>query len=98
MGRRTSWLGILSLWLAHAAPILAATSLTDLRCENRDNPLGIDATQPRLSWVLNSDTRGTMQKSYRILVASTLAKLMANQGDLWDTGRVQSNVRSIHGS
>jgi alpha-L-rhamnosidase len=79
-----------SLLLARAATALAAVTITDLRCENRDNPLGIDASQPRLSWVLNSDERGTMQKSYRVLVASNLANLLADEGDLWDSGVVDS--------
>ncbi len=40
----------------------SADDLTDLRCEYRDNPLGIDAEKPRLSWkiaegIQNSDRR-----------------------------------------
>ena len=30
-------------------------SVTDLRCEYRTNPLGIDLEQPRLSWILKSE-------------------------------------------
>jgi hypothetical protein len=33
------------------------------------NPLGIDATAPRLSWAARSDQRGQIQSAYRILVA-----------------------------
>jgi alpha-L-rhamnosidase len=67
---------------------------TDLRCEYLENPLGIDVAQPRLSWKFQSQFRGQKQTAYRIIVASSREKLDKNLGDLWDTGRVQSD-RSI---
>jgi len=63
----------------------------NLRCEYLTNPLGIDVTRPRLSWVLESYTRGQYQAAYRILVASSEENLKKNIGDLWDTGKVISN-------
>ena len=80
--------------LAAMEPGFAGTTVTDLRCEGLDNPLGIDATKPRLSWMLNSDERGQRQTAYQILVAGTAEDLQADQGDLWDTGKVDSD-RSI---
>lgn len=62
-----------------------------LRCEYLQNPLGIDVVQPRLSWRLESNTRGQKQTAYRILVASSAEKLEQHQGDLWDTGKVESD-------
>ncbi|MCE5266456.1 MAG: glycoside hydrolase family 78 protein [Planctomycetaceae bacterium] len=62
-----------------------------LRCEYRVNPLGIEVTEPRLSWEMNDSRRGAKQTAYQILVASTPEKLAADEGDLWDTGRVESN-------
>jgi hypothetical protein len=61
-----------------------------LRCEYRENPLGIDATSPRLSWILASNINGQTQTGYQILVASDPQKLAMNAGDLWDTGQVAS--------
>jgi alpha-L-rhamnosidase len=61
-----------------------------LRCEYRVNPLGIDETQPRLSWQVQSSRRGAQQTGRRILVASSPALLAYNQGDLWDTGETPS--------
>ena len=69
----------------------AALRVTDLRCEYRDQPLGIDHPQPRLSWVLESDVRGVKQSAYRILVSTTFAGLEHEKGDLWDSGRVASD-------
>ncbi|MCD6392590.1 MAG: alfa-L-rhamnosidase, partial [Planctomycetes bacterium] len=62
-----------------------------LGCEYRVNPLGVDESAPRLSWVLQSDERGQKQSSYRVLVASSEAILNADKGDLWDSGRVDSS-------
>lgn len=68
----------------------ADITLQKLRCEMLINPQGIDVTQPRLSWQLNSSGRNIKQTAYEVLVASSAAKLAANQGDLWTSGKVSS--------
>jgi alpha-L-rhamnosidase len=73
----------------------AALNITNLRCEYRENPLGIDAAQPRLSWVLESNQRAEKQMAYRILVAASSESLAQNRGDLWDSGKVNSD-QTIH--
>jgi len=89
----------LSLFSAtHTLLVLLAAGATwpdRPRCEYRVNPLGIDAPQPRLSWILESDQRGQGQTAYRILVANTTEKLQADDGDLWDSGKVSSG-QSLH--
>jgi alpha-L-rhamnosidase len=65
-----------------------------LRCEYLDNPLGIDVVRPRLSWVLiasEAELRGQRQAAYQILVASSLERLVRDEGDLWDSGKVQGD-------
>jgi alpha-L-rhamnosidase len=62
-----------------------------LRCEYRVNPLGIDQTSPRLSWVVQSARRAQKQSAYRILAASTEALLADGKPDLWDSGKVESD-------
>src|SRR5262245_58450299 len=69
--------------------------LTQLKCEYRTNPLGIDVIQPRLSWLLESDQRGQRQTAYQILVASSPEQLGDDQGNLWDSGKVDS-AQSAH--
>ena len=68
-----------------------AMTASRLRCEYLENPLGIDAKSPRLSWIVESEQRGAKQTAYRILVASTPEKLAAEEGDLWDSGKVVSS-------
>ena len=62
-----------------------------LRCEYRDRPLGIDHPAPRLSWTLESSVRGQKQTAYRVLAASSIKALQYGRGDLWDSGKVESN-------
>jgi alpha-L-rhamnosidase len=73
-------------------PALCAENFSpaDLRCEYRVNPQGIDETQPRLTWRIESAARGARQTAYQILVASRADLLKANTGDLWDSGKVSS--------
>jgi alpha-L-rhamnosidase len=66
-----------------------------LRCEYLINPLGIDVIKPRLSWILESQERGQKQTAYQILVASSIENLYRDEGDLWDSGKVDSE-RSDH--
>ncbi|MDB4055275.1 glycoside hydrolase family 78 protein [Akkermansiaceae bacterium] len=64
--------------------------LNNLRCEYHNNPLGIDITSPRLSWISQSDNRGWKQSAYQILVASSQENLDQDRGDLWDSGKTQA--------
>jgi len=75
-----------------ASPAGAAVVVTGLRCEDRQDPLGIDAREPRLSWRLEADRRGAAQTAYRVLVAGSAERLAADTGDLWDSGQVAGNA------
>ena len=70
-----------------ASVICLATGLTlaaptHLTCEYRDDPVGIDAEHPRLSWWIDPAARE--QKAYRIEAEG-----------LWDSGWVESD-RSVN--
>jgi alpha-L-rhamnosidase len=73
-------------------PAMAAEMLRPvaLHCEYRINPQGIDESQPRLCWQVESKARGAQQVAYQILVASSAELLANNTGDLWDSGKVAS--------
>lgn len=68
-----------------------------LRCEYRINPLGIDERRPQLSWILlakDERQRALSQTGYQVIVASDRNKLALGIGDLWDSGKVSSDVNS----
>jgi alpha-L-rhamnosidase len=66
-----------------------------LICEYLNNPLGIDVTEPRLSWRLESDQNRQGQTAYRVLVSSTGEDITKNTGDFWDSGKVITD-KSVH--
>lgn len=88
-------------------PQQQAADVASLRCEYLENPLGIDVPKPRLSWVIEERTqesgirsqkneaRGLKQKAYQVLAASSPALLNKDEGDLWDSGKVESD-QSVH--
>jgi len=91
---KKSLLRILSVFLLLIATTACNASVepTDLRCEYRVNPIGIDNVTPRLSWKIidANKTRGQKQTAYQILVASSLKALNNNNGDIWDSGKKAS--------
>lgn len=62
-----------------------------LRCEYKRDPLGIDASVPRLSWLVRGRGRGLMQGAYRLQVAASPQSLADESELLWDSGRVDSD-------
>src|SRR5579862_741995 len=62
-----------------------------LQCESMREPLGIDAVHPRLSWQLQDSRRGAGQAAYQSRVATSPEGLAHDQGDVWDSGRVDSD-------
>lgn len=62
-----------------------------LRCEYTVDPSGIDIPDPRLFWVVESSERGQRQSAYQVLVASSTNLLAQDAGDLWDTGKIESD-------
>jgi alpha-L-rhamnosidase len=65
--------------------------VSQLRCEYLVEPLGLDERAPRLSWIIESDRRGARQVACRVRVASSAEKLARDEGDLWDSGRVEGS-------
>ena len=76
------------LWI-HASEVV----LYSLTTEGLTNPLGIDVTAPRFSWKIKSDKKCLVQTGYEILVASSREKLDAGDGDLWNSGKVESDAQ-----
>ena len=93
--RRTCGLaGIACLFLTAAKAEELAVMPSDLRCEYRVEPVGIDVREPRLSWKLAAnppEARGVRQRAYQILVASSPELLAKDHGDVWNSGEISSD-------
>jgi len=66
--------------------------LTNLRCEYRINPTGIESLSPRLSWEIQSGGRGVLQTAYRVLVSEDSISLEKNMGTVWDSKKIFSDA------
>ena len=83
---------LLKTFVALAVTITAASAApVRLRCEYRENPLGIDAPAPHLSWQSDSTELNWKQSAYQILVASSRDGLAAGHVDVWDSGQMNSD-------
>ncbi len=83
--------GVIILFIASLSMAATPLTLTNLRCEYKSNPLGIDVPQPRLSWEIVSSERGTAQTAYQIRVANSAANLTKNRL-LWDSSKQTSDA------
>ncbi|MCD9020827.1 glycoside hydrolase family 78 protein [Cohnella silvisoli] len=63
----------------------------ELRCEYKNNPVGIDVINPRISWKLKSDQRSIKQSVYEIEVADD----QSFENGVWNSGKVISD-QSVH--
>jgi len=61
-----------------------------LRTEYKVNPV-TDISKPRLSWELQSVQQNQKQIAYQVLVASSSVLLASNNGNLWDSKKVNSS-------
>ncbi|HEY7352390.1 MAG TPA: family 78 glycoside hydrolase catalytic domain [Terriglobales bacterium] len=68
---------------AYPAPV-------NLRCNYRENPLGIDTSIPHFSWQSDNTERNWRQSAYQILVASSTENLKSGEGDIWDSQKISS--------
>lgn len=82
---------LLSVLSVFVVQINAQVTITNLRCEQLKNPLGIDVLQPRFSWQLESKQRNVMQTSYQVIVCSSEEKLATGNGDVWNSDVVNSS-------
>ena len=67
-----------------APAVVEAFELSNLRCEYRVDPLGIDSANPRLEWKYKtniSPERGLSQSAYEVIVSSAPTLLAENKGD-----------------
>src|SRR5579872_963969 len=90
--RRVSSFCIVSVYVLSA--ILAQAAPVKLRCDYRENPLGIDNTVPLFSWQSDNTERNWRQSAYQILVASSAENLQGGNADVWDSGK-QSSDESV---
>lgn len=81
----------LSLLVSAISAFSQELSVTNLKCESKVNPIGIEKNSPSLSWQLKSGQRNIFQTAYRILVSDDSMILKKNIGNIWDSKKITSN-------
>lgn len=75
---------LFSLLFLTCTTLYAQLDIKELHTENQPFPFGIDNTQPRFSWQLNSPVRNSMQTAYEL-------KVMLDKKTVWQTGKINSS-------
>jgi len=86
---------LLYLLIISSINLRAELSITSLKADYKTNPVGIDNPVPKLSWIIHSGQRNTMQESYQIRASFNQNDLKRGRNLIWDTEMVASS-RSIH--
>src|ERR1035437_3390019 len=66
-------------------------TVTNLKCEYLENPLGMDKPLPRFSWYISSNQRGILQSAYQIIVSDVPEDISKGIGKIWDSGKISSD-------
>ena len=77
---------------AGALPAQVPPQPVQLRCEYLAQPLGIDARSPRLSWQLQDDRHGAVQRAYRIIVGTDSVAVAGGVGTAWDQSAASDDM------
>lgn len=86
------YLFLITLLLINLTLFSQNIKLVNLQCNSQTNPLAIESASPLLSWEMQSTQRNVLQTAYRIVVADNLAKLNANNGNVWDSKKITSGA------
>ncbi len=62
-----------------------------LVCEYMANPIGIDASSPRLKWQLSDQRQGALQQAYQIFVGTDSLAVLHGDGNMWNSQKNMSN-------
>ncbi len=77
----------LAFLLSLSVPAPAAVAVVNPTCDRLPDATGVGLTRPVFGWELSSKDRGELQTAFRVLVATSAAKLETGRADVWDSGR-----------
>jgi alpha-L-rhamnosidase len=64
--------------------------ISDIKCENKIEAIGVPLNHAVFSWNLKSDARNQWQTAYQLMLASTKDMLDKDTPDVWNSGKVKS--------
>lgn len=90
MKKRINTLGLMLIILQ--VFLYSQVSITNLKCEYLNNPLGIDESHPRFTWQIESSIPDYSQMAYEIAMGTSEADIITGRGDTWNSGVVKSST------
>ncbi|MBI5916381.1 MAG: glycoside hydrolase family 78 protein [Bacteroidetes bacterium] len=67
-------------------------AVKNLKVENLTNPVGLDETQPRFSWQMESPACNVLQTAYEIRVGNDAAAVASGKKLTWSSGKTASDA------
>lgn len=81
---RRAWIFCLFLFLS-CSLFGQQVGVFNLKCQYRQNPLGVEEPSPAFSWQILSQGRNVKQTAYHILVSDDKQLLEKGTGNIWDS-------------
>jgi len=68
----------------------------DLKCEQLQNPIGVDEIHPRLSWRMEDNRQGALQQAYQLYLSTDSISLSKGNEIFWDSKKQNNSDRLIN--
>jgi len=65
---------------------------TNIRCDGLINPTNISDLTPDFTWTFSDPDTGDSQSAYRLLVADSQSNIDNNNGNKWDSGKINTTM------
>ena len=82
---------LLTVFVSLSYRLKAESKATNLRCEYLSNPIGIDSSNPRLTWQMSDNRKSASQTAYEVIVGNDSMAVAAGTGETWSSGRISSD-------
>jgi alpha-L-rhamnosidase len=80
---------IITLLLVASNIMAQNITVNELKCEQKHNPLGVDVSTPRLSWIITGTGNGILQTAYSVRVATD--EKFSSSSLVWQSGKTASD-------
>ncbi|WP_457288502.1 family 78 glycoside hydrolase catalytic domain [Pedobacter sp. UYP24] len=87
---------LLTILLSSTVYGRSVTQPVSLQVEHLVAPIGIDMTNPRLSWMMQDTRQGAKQLAYRIFVGKDSLDVIGKKGNSWDSGKMLSSTSLVN--
>lgn len=79
------------LWAMSLISAFSFAQPVNLQCEHLINPIGIDASAPRLQWQMYDSREGALQTAYQLFVGTDSLEVSSGRGNVWETGKISDS-------